>query len=168
MQLMQSLSPELQLRARTYVKMHDPAMPADRWNPADQRHLAGAFQDNRIIPYEGIRATELPADLQRLLMSIVAEFQVFLPENPLKSRLDHVREFLDETYFSWIGEFGPNDPFYYRIQSPAVLLEFDHHSGVFLKNDDPAKFHIHTIQRLPNGNDYGNELKELVTKKEKE
>lgn len=165
---MRVLSPELQRRARIYTKMHDPAMPEDRWNPADQRHLAGAFQDNRIIPYEGIRATELPPNLQDLLMSIIATFLVFLPELPLKHRLEHVREFLDETYFSWIGEFGPNDPFYYRIQSPILLLEFDHHSGVFLNNDEPAKFHIHTIQRLPNGNDYGYELKKLAAKKEKD
>ena len=38
------------------------------------------------------------------------------------------------------------------------MLEFDHHSGVFLANSEPAKFHVHTIVRLPNGGDYGNAL----------
>ena len=38
------------------------------------------------------------------------------------------------------------------------MCEFDHHSGVFLTNAEPAKCHIHTIVRAPNGNDYGKEL----------
>ena len=38
------------------------------------------------------------------------------------------------------------------------MIEFDHHSGVFLTNELPAKFHIHTIVRTPNGNDYGMDL----------
>lgn len=32
------------------------------------------------------------------------------------------------------------------------------HSGVFLTNRKPAKFHVHTIVRTPNGNDYGIDL----------
>lgn len=127
----------------------------------DQRHLAGAFHDNRIIAYEGVLVTEMTTEQQELLMSIVSEFLVLLPPEPLKHRLEHIRAYLSETYFAWIGQFGLADPFYYRIQSPVALFEFDHHSGVFLTNEEPAKYHIHTIQRLPNGNDYGRELREL-------
>jgi hypothetical protein len=29
---------------------------------------------------------------------------------------------------------------------------------VFLTNPEPAKFHVHTIVRTPNGNDYGFDL----------
>src|ERR1700737_2638869 len=36
LQLMQSLSPELQEQVRIYKKMHDPAMPEGRWHPADE------------------------------------------------------------------------------------------------------------------------------------
>ena len=32
------------------------------------------------------------------------------------------------------------------------------HAGVFLTNPEPAKFHVHTIVRTPNGNDYGKDL----------
>ena len=41
---------------------------------------------------------------------------------------------------------------------PVVFIEFDHHPGVFLTNPDPTRFHIHTIVRRPNGNDYGIDL----------
>lgn len=69
-----------------------------------------------------------------------------------------VERHMDETHFCWIGGTGDEDPFYYRIQSPVVMVEFDHHSGVFLTNTEPARCHIHTIVRTPNGNDYGKDL----------
>ncbi|KAH7020545.1 hypothetical protein EDB80DRAFT_747012 [Ilyonectria destructans] len=160
--LMLSLPPDMQRKTQVYSQMHDSAMPENRWNPADQRHLAGAFQDNRIIPYEGVLATDMTEEQQSILMSIAKEFLTLLPPKPLEIRLKLVRAWLHETYFSWIGGYGPDDPFYYRIQSPVALFEFDHHSGVFLTNDEPAKYHIHTTQRLPNGNDYGRELRRLA------
>jgi hypothetical protein len=40
--------------------MTDPAMPPGRVDPGDERHLAGAFQDNRVIPFEGIRVAAMP------------------------------------------------------------------------------------------------------------
>ncbi|KAH7133897.1 hypothetical protein EDB81DRAFT_950121 [Dactylonectria macrodidyma] len=156
--LMQSLGAELQRKAQIYCEMHDPGMPPGRWNFADQRHVAGAFQDNRIIPYEGVVATCMTDQQQSALLSIAAAFLELLPKQPLEHRLRQIREHLSETYFSWIGGFTDDDAFYYRIQSPVVLLEFDHHSGVFLTNQEPAKYHIHTIIRTPNGNDYGREL----------
>ncbi|KAH0433364.1 hypothetical protein CcaCcLH18_05893 [Colletotrichum camelliae] len=161
LRLMQSLSPEMQKKAQLYSGLHDSAMPEGRWNPADQRHLAGAFQDNRVIPYEGVLAADMTIEQQELLVSIIST-STLLPPGPLVFRLADVREHLAETYFCWIGGFGLLDPFYYRIQSPLTLFEFDHHSGVFLTNDEPAKYHIHTIQRLPNGNDYGKALRELL------
>nr|WP_307857085.1 DUF3500 domain-containing protein [Pseudarthrobacter albicanus] len=57
-----------------------------------------------------------------------------------------------------MGGFGEGDVFYYRLQSPVVVLELDHHCGVFLNNDDPQPFHIDTVMRTPNGNDYGRTL----------
>lgn len=153
--LMQSLSTELQARAQIYELMHDPRMPEGRWVPTDQRHLGGAYQDNRVIPYEGVPATEMTEAQQRLLLDLVGTFVGYLPESAYRARLRQVREHLDQTYFCWIGRYGDDDVFYYRIQSPVVMVEFDHHSGVFLRNTEPERFHVHTIVRTPNGNDYG-------------
>ena len=47
------------------------------------------------------------------------------------------------------------------IQSPVVMIEFDHHKGVLLNNETPQRFHVHTIVRTPNGNDYGMDLLRL-------
>jgi hypothetical protein len=156
--LMQSLPGSLRERATVYKQLRDPAMPAGRVNPGDERHLGGAFQDNRVIPYEGIPVGQFSAVQQRQLMDVVAAFISYLPNGPLAAKLAQVEASLDRTWWSWIGGHGDDDPFYYRIQSPIIMTEFDHHAGIWLTNQQSAKCHIHTVVRTPNGNDYGKDL----------
>jgi hypothetical protein len=99
---------------------------------------------------------------KRILEDIVAEFLLYLPSRSRQVRLAQVRQYFDETYFCWIGGFSDNDSFYYRIQSPVIIVEFDHHSGVFLTNQEPMRFHIHTLLRTPNAGDYGKALLPLL------
>lgn len=162
LQLMQSLPAEKQAKAQIYKLMRDPAMPKGRWNHDDQRHLCGAYRDNRIVPYEGILVSEMTTEQQEMVLGILDQYLLYLPETAKKIRLEDMKSWFHETYFSWIGEYGDADPFYYRIQSPVVLVEFDHHSGVFLTNKEPAKFHIHTLLRTPNAGDYGHALRPLI------
>ncbi|KAG9852557.1 hypothetical protein KCU98_g3447, partial [Aureobasidium melanogenum] len=166
LELMQSLSPGLQQKTQIYKLMKDPAMPEGRWNRDDQRHLCGAYRDNRIVPYEGITLRDMTSEQQSLVSKIIEEYFLYLPATSRAKKLKHAMSFADETYFSWIGGFGAEDPFYYRIQSPVVIIEFDHHSGVFLNNEQPAKFHIHTLLRTPNAGDYGVALRKCIPAKE--
>lgn len=153
--LMAALTAEQRFAATVYEQMVDPAMPPGRVHPGDERHLAGAFQDNRQIPVEGIRATELSGEARELILTIVEQFVGLLPAGPRAAKMREVRQFLDETWFSWIGGHQPGDVFYYRIQSPVIIAELDHHCGVFLDYKTPKPFHIHTVLRTPHGNDYG-------------
>lgn len=163
LRLMQSLEPELQQKAQVYEHMHDPAMPPGRWNKDDQRHVCGAYRDNRVVPYEGINVGVTFTDSQRdLLYGIFEQYLLYLPKRSQELKLEQIKHFESETWFSWIGGFGNEDPFYYRVQSPVVLIEFDHHSGVFLTNEKPKKFHIHTLLRTPNGGDYGHALRGAI------
>ncbi|GIZ38536.1 hypothetical protein CKM354_000195200 [Cercospora kikuchii] len=161
LKLMQSLPKEQQQVVQTYKLLRDPAMlqtgdvKIDRWNQDDQRHLCGAFRDNRVVPYEGVKVSEMTADQQNTVLEIAEEFLLYYPDSTRAKQKQLIRKHFDETYFSWIGGFGDDDAFYYRIQSPVIIFEFDHHSGVFLTNTEPAKFHTHTICRLPNAGDYG-------------
>ena len=98
-------------------------------------------------------------------MDLAAQFVDHLPDGPLQAQLDRIRTYLDETWFCWIGGAGDDDPFYFRIQSPVFLAEYEHHAGIVLTNQRPAKFHTHTIVRTPNGNDYGAALIALATHK---
>ncbi|KAK7421806.1 hypothetical protein QQX98_002022 [Neonectria punicea] len=168
LQLMQGLPAEKQEKSQIYKLMKDPAMPWGRWNHDDQRHLCGAYRDNRVVPYEGILISEMRPAQQDLVLSICKEFLLYLPDKALQFRLDQIRSWFHETYWCWIGGFGNEDPFYYRIQSPVVIIEFDHHSGVFLTNKEPAKFHIHTLLRTPNGGDYGMALRPLIPRVKQE
>lgn len=166
LELMQSLEPEQQKKAQIFEKLRDERMKqtgdltTDRWNKDDQRHLCGAFRDNRIVPYEGVPVSSLNGTQRKLILAIADEMQLYLPTRPRQLRLQQIESHFDETYFSWIGGYGNNDAFYFRIQSSVVVLEFDHHSGVFLSNTEPKKFHTHTIVRMPNAGDYGQALRE--------
>ncbi|PVH92609.1 hypothetical protein DM02DRAFT_635213 [Periconia macrospinosa] len=162
LQLMQSLPPQLQAKAQVFKLLHDPSMPYGRWNHDDQRHLCGAYRDNRVVPYEGVKVSDMSASARDLVTAIMSEFLLYLPTEARKMRLMKTKSWYHETYFCWIGGFGDNDAFYYRIQSPVIIVEFDHHSGVFLTNKTPAKFHIHTLLRKPNGGDYGMALRPLM------
>jgi hypothetical protein len=74
------------------------------------------------------------------------------------AKMLEVASHIERTFFVWMGGCSAESPFYYRVHSPVILIEFDHHHGVFLDNDEPEKFHVHTIVRTPNGNDYGRDL----------
>ncbi|MGW1319753.1 DUF3500 domain-containing protein [Streptomyces sp. NPDC002426] len=157
-ELMRSLPAEQRRLATAYRQMKDPAMPEGRWHFADERTLGGAYQDNRVIPYEGVRARDLTSGQQEQLLRVVESFVDFLPERPLRARMRQIEEALDDTWWSWIGPDDGVQPFYYRVQSPVVMIEFDNHQGVWLTNTEPARFHVHTVVRTPNGNDYGKDL----------
>lgn len=159
--LMRALSPEQQRRTIVAHSMVGGDLPPGRRHFADNLHLAGAHQDNRIIPYEGIAAGEFSAVQRRALLDLIGRYIAPLPAGPQKVRMDEIEQHLSETRFCWIGGFAEDSTFYYRVQSPVVLIEFDHHIGVFLTNPEPARFHVHTIVRTPNGNDYGLDLLRL-------
>lgn len=153
--VMEALPEDQRRTATVYEQMVDPQMPPGRVHPGDERHLAGAFQDNRVIPVEGLRVAAMPAAARGLVLELVEQFVLPLPEGPRRARMREVRENLEETWFCWIGGHGPEDVFYCRIQSPVIIAEVDHHCGVFLDYDTPQPFHVHTTMRTPHGNDYG-------------
>ncbi|KAL4787695.1 hypothetical protein BJX76DRAFT_345381 [Aspergillus varians] len=162
LKLMQSLPANLQCKAQIFKLMKDPDMPPGRWNRDDQRHLCGAYRDNRVVPNEGVLVSLFTAEQKETLYAILEQYLLYLPAYARALKISQIRQYEDETYFSWIGGFADNDPFYFRIQSPVVLVEFDHHSGVFLTNEEPGKFHIHTLLRTPNAGDYGVALRPLI------
>jgi hypothetical protein len=120
--------------------------------------VGGAFQDNRIVPFEGVEVGALGRAQKRALMSLAELFVDNLPDGPAEGRMRELERYLDQTHLAWIGPANDIDPFYFRIHSPVVLIEFDHHSGIFLANKEPERFHIHAIVRTPNGGDYGADL----------
>jgi hypothetical protein len=123
---------------------------------------AGMNQDNLVLAYQGVRAVGLSPALKTRLRGLIALYVDNLREDQARVRMQDVDAHLDETWFAWTGGTTDADPFYYRIHSPVVLIEFDHQRPVGTTSINPpgrpTKAHIHVIVRTPNGNDYGKDL----------
>jgi len=149
-------------RGLTFMRTLDPARQARariRNDKTGSDLLADAYKDNLVLDYAGIRATELTPVQQAQLMEVVAEFVNNMKEGHAQVRMAEVRRHLNDTWFAWIGGTEADAVFYYRIQSPVILIEFDHQRPIALtRTNAPTRNHIHTVVRTPNGNDYGKDL----------
>jgi hypothetical protein len=140
--MMRGLAPEQQAKA-----IIGTSLPAELFG--------AAFNDNLVMPYQGIRYDELTLQQQAVLRDLIGVYLHRMRPHHAEIRLEEAFDHLRETHFSWIGAYDDHGPFYYRIYSPVVLIEFDHQPGVVYANDEPTRDHIHTVVRTPNGNDYG-------------
>jgi 2-polyprenyl-6-methoxyphenol hydroxylase-like FAD-dependent oxidoreductase len=156
--LVNALPADLRAQAVLFEDPYGPDVPVGRVAVADHLHLCGLARDNRVVPYEGVAVALFDDPLRDLVVDLIGAYTRHLPEGPRRARRQACIDHLADSWFCWIGLSGPDDPFYYRLQSPVAIFEFDHHPGVFLTNERARKFHIHTIVRTPNGNDYGSVL----------
>ena len=152
------LNEEERRAVTVYDSMDHPDMPQGLPHPADGRVMTGAHQDNAILPYKGGKVSTFSKQAQQAVLHLVEAFIGYLPKGPLECKMDDVNRYLDRTWLAWIGGYGEKDVFYFRVHSPVIICEFDHECGMYLTNDNPGRFHVHTVVRTPNGNDYGREL----------
>ena len=117
-----------------------------------------SYQDNAVVPFAGIKVDQLSSNQKKSLKKLIWEYVGNIKEGHAEIRMAEVMDHLNNTYFAWIGKADTSSPFYYRIHSPVILIEFDHQKPVFLEGDLPTRKHIHTVVRTPNGNDYGKDL----------
>ena len=143
--LMNALSPEQRAEATI-----SEALPIEVFT--------AAFRDNTTLHCQGIRHDRLNPHQQSLLLELIEVYVGRIRPGHAEIRMEEVQAHLPETWFAWIGKCDPVSPFYYRIHSPVILIEFDHQRGIALDNDEPSRNHIHTLVRTPNGNDYGKDL----------
>ncbi len=157
--MIRSLSADQQDTAILYRSMRNADQPPEFYSGrVEGRHRGGAGRDNLVLSYQGIAGTALDSGQREVLMALIETYLGRNASAHTAVELARAERHLDETYFAWIGDPDSDGPFYYRVHSPAVMIEFDHHSGIFLTSDEPQSFHAHTIVRTPNGGDYGMEL----------
>jgi len=124
--------------------------------------MTQAFSDNVVLDYAGIRVADFSPAQKQQLMRLIGIYVGNMRESHQGFRMAEIEAHLDDTWLAWIGGTEEDDVFYYRIQSPVVLIEFDHETPVGLTHlyepGVPYKEHIHAIVRTPNGNDYGKDL----------
>lgn len=151
LQLINSFSPEQQKQAIL------------NFSKTGNNNLSEAFKDNVVIDYAGLRTNELAAPVRQSLRDLVHLYVSNMDEGHTRVKMDEVDRHLDNTWFTWIGGTQSDSAFYYRVQSPVILIEFDHQRPANLARfaQDPKKptqQHIHCVVRTPNGNDYGKDL----------
>ena len=133
------------------------------FSKSGNNNLTEAFKDNVVIEYAGLRTNDLADPARQRLRDLVHLYASNMDEGHTRVKMDEVDRHLDNTWFTWIGGTQPDSVFYYRVQSPVILIEFDHQRPANLSrfSADPMKptqQHIHCVVRTPNGNDYGKDL----------
>jgi hypothetical protein len=124
-------------------------------------NLTEAWKDNAVVPQAGIAASDLSDAQRRQLLDLIGLYVSNMKEGHARVKMSEVRAHLAETSFAWVGKTDPDAVFYYRIQSPVILIEFDHQTPANLRipgRTGPNREHIHVVVRTPNGNDYGKDL----------
>lgn len=124
-------------------------------------NLTEAFKDNVVLDYAGVHVAGFDDTQKEQLLKLIELYVGNLREGHARVRMSEVEKYLDQTYFAWIGETENDAVFYYRIQSPVILIEFDHQRPIAMRHmlpERPTRQHIHAVVRTPNGNDYGKDL----------
>jgi hypothetical protein len=126
-------------------------------------NLTEAFKDNVVLHYAGVRGADLSAARKEQLVDLAKLYIANMDEGHARVKLEEIKRHIDNTWFAWIGGSDSNSVYYYRIQSPVILIEFDHQRPANLARfspdpNRPTRQHIHVVVRTPNGNDYGKDL----------
>ena len=110
---------------------------------SDSRKAALSGQPN------GLPFAKFTAKQKEILTELVTDYASNFPPPVAETRLDQFRKTQDKAFFAWSGGIERGQPHYYRIQTPAFLIEFD-------DTQDNAN-HIHSVWRDFNG-DFGLDL----------
>lgn len=124
-------------------------------------NLTEAFKDNVVLENRGVKASSFNKEQKKQFISLIELYVDNMDDGHAKVKMDEVDKYMDDTWFTWIGGSEDNSVYYYRIQSPVILIEFDHQKPVGtrqLYGNEVHRQHIHAIVRTPNGNDYGKDL----------
>jgi hypothetical protein len=158
LELVNALDGAQQATATLCSSMLSADLPPHLNHPSEGRMRTVAGGDNLVLPYEGLCAADLTGPQRTLLCAVVEAYLDRLPAPARAARMAEVARNLGETHFAWVGGTGEDAPFYYKVHSPVLTIELDCHRGIFIANDEPEQFHVHTVVRTPNGNDYGRDL----------
>ena len=110
--------------------------------------VLGPGTDGKTISPEGARASTFSPVQRTMLLDLVREWVEILDTEAASAKMKEVESGLSDTYFAWAGPTTNGKGAYFRIQGPAVLIEYAPQGQPDANTD-----HIHTIFRDPT-NDY--------------
>jgi uncharacterized protein DUF3500 len=110
--------------------------------------VLGPGTDGKTIQPEGVRASAFTGSQRTMLLDLAREWVGILGNEAAAAKMKELEGSLPDTYFAWAGPTTNGKGAYFRIQGPAVFIEYAP-QGQGDNNTD----HIHTIYREP-ANDY--------------
>jgi len=126
-------------------------------------NLTEAFRDNVVLDYAGLRGSDMEKAERGRMRELIQLYVGNMDDGHARVKMNEVDKHMENTWFAWIGGTAADSAFYYRLQSPVILIEFDHQRPANLSRfaadpKKPVQQHIHCVIRTPNGNDYGKDL----------
>jgi hypothetical protein len=97
----------------------------------------------------GLLASKMNSKQFDALMALLEVYARNMPDQMAEAREEQIKQAGKNIYFAWAGGVNPGEPHYYRVQTPAFLIEFD-------DTQDGAN-HIHSVWRDFTG-DFGDDL----------
>jgi uncharacterized protein DUF3500 len=97
----------------------------------------------------GLPFSRMTAPQKEILTNLVSEYAANFPDPIAQMRMEQFQKMRENLFFAWSGGFHRHELHYYRIQTPAFLIEFD-------ETQDNAN-HIHSVWRDFQG-DFGLDL----------
>lgn len=110
--------------------------------------VLGPGVDGKTIEPEGLRVSTFTAAQRTMLLDLVREWVGVLDAQAAAAKMKEIESTLGDMYFAWAGPTTIGKGAYFRIQGPAVLIEYAPQG-----RGDTNIDHIHTIYREPS-NDY--------------
>jgi len=117
--------------------------------------VLGPGEDGKTIQPEGIKASELNAAQQRMLLDLAHEWVGILNDEAAAAKMAEIAANLPQTWFAWSGPTTNGSSAYFRIQGPTLVIEYSPQRARGGSGLDLG--HIHTVYRDPT-NDYGARL----------
>jgi hypothetical protein len=97
----------------------------------------------------GLQVSAMNSKQKEMLQELLDEYCYNVPDPLAQAREDQIRKSGNRLWFAWLGGIERGEPHYYRIQSPAFLIEYD--------NTQDDTNHIHSVWRDFTG-DFGLDL----------
>lgn len=112
--------------------------------------FTGPERAQQLNQFQGVSG--LQGNQRDLAEWLIEEYIGTAPPEVARGYRDAVRNAgLEKIYFGWIGPADLGQPVYFRVHSPAILIELEKQASL-QKASGPAN-HVHSIMRTPS-NDY--------------
>ena len=97
----------------------------------------------------GLSSTQMTGRQLDIMHELLNEYADNMKACLASTRKEQISNSRNDLHFAWAGGIQPGEPHYYRIQSPAFLIEYD--------NTQNNANHIHSVWRDFNG-DFGRDV----------